>query len=63
MMVLLLRKLDTRHVVFTGRVSPIHFGDYVAGHFNNLAAVAFLPPSRSPAKSIQEPRSPPLLNH
>ena len=25
--------------------------DYVSGHFNNLAAVAFLPPPRSPAKS------------
>jgi nicotinic acid mononucleotide adenylyltransferase len=60
MMVLLLGKLDTRHIVFTGRFSPIHSGDYVAGHFNNLASVIFLPLPRSPAKSMRELRSPPL---
>ena len=49
--------------VFKGYASPLHSGVYVSGHFNALAAVAFLPPPRSPAKSMREPRSPPLLNH
>jgi len=49
--------------VFRGRASPFHFAVYVSGHFNNLAAGAFLPPLRSPAKSMREPRSPPLLSH
>jgi len=38
--------------VFTGRVLPFHSGVCVSGHFSDLAAVAFLPPLRSPAKSI-----------
>ena len=49
--------------MFRGCTPPLHSGVYVSGHFNNLAAVAFLPPPRSPAKSMREPRSPPLLNH
>jgi hypothetical protein len=49
--------------VFTGHASPFHSDVYVSGHFKNLAAVAFLPPPRSPAKSMREPRSPPLLSH
>ena len=49
--------------VFTGFALPLHSGVYVSGHFNNLAAVAFLPPPRSPAKSMREPRSPPLLSN
>ena len=49
--------------VFRGCAPPFHFGVYVSGHFNDLAAVAFLPPPRSPAKSLREPRSPPLLSH
>jgi len=49
--------------VFTGCTPPLHFGVYVSVHFNNLAAGAFLPPPRSPAKSMREPRSPPLLSH
>jgi hypothetical protein len=36
--------------VFRGCASPFHSGVYVSGHFNNLAAGAFLPPPRSPAK-------------
>ena len=48
--------------VFTGLAPPLHSGVYVSGHFNDLAAVAFLPPPRSPAKSMREPRSPPLLS-
>jgi len=35
--------------IFTG-FSPVHSGVCVSGHFNDLAAVAFLPPPRSPAK-------------
>ncbi len=49
--------------VFRGYAYPLHSDVYVTGHFNDLAAVAFLPPPRSPAKSMREPRSPPLLNH
>ena len=49
--------------VFTGYASPLHFGVCVSGHFNNVAAVAFLPPPRSPAKTMRELRSPPLLIH
>jgi len=49
--------------VFTGCAPPLHSGVYVSGHFNDLAAVAFLPPPRSPAKSMRKPRSPPLLSH
>ena len=49
--------------VFRGYAPPFHSGVYVSGHFNDLAAVAFLPPPRSPAKSMREPRSLPLLNH
>jgi len=49
--------------VFTGCAPPLHSGVYVSGHFNGLAAVAFLPPPRSPAKSMREPRFPPLLSH
>jgi len=49
--------------VFTGCAPPLHSDVYVAGHFNDLAAVAFLPPPRSPAISMREPRSPPLLGH
>jgi hypothetical protein len=49
--------------VFRWCASPFHSGVYVSGHFNDLAAVAFLPPPRSPAKSMREPRSPPLLSH
>ncbi len=30
--------------VFTGCASPLYSGVYVSGHFNDLAAVAFLPP-------------------
>ncbi len=33
-----------------GGALPFHSDVYVPGHFNNLAAVAFLPPPRSPAK-------------
>ena len=40
--------------VFTGWAPPFHSGVYVPGHFNDLAAVAFLPPPRSPAKSMRE---------
>jgi len=39
--------------VFGGCALPFHFGVYVSGHFNDLAAGAFLPP----------PRSPPLPSH
>ena len=49
--------------VFTGGASPFHSGVYVSGHFNDLAAGAFLPPPRSPAKNMREPRSPPRLSH
>jgi len=49
--------------VFTGFAPPLHSGVYVSGHFNELAAVAFLPPPRSLAKTMREPRSPPLLTH
>jgi len=49
--------------VFTGCASPFHSGVYVSGHFKDLPAVAFLPPPRSPAKNMREPRSPPLLSH
>ena len=42
---------------------PVHLGVCVSGHFNNLAAVAFLPPPRSPAKNMREPRFPPLLSY
>ena len=49
--------------VFTGRAPPFHSGVYVPGHFKDLAAVAFLPPPRSPARSMREPRSPPPLSH
>ena len=45
-----------------GCALPFHSGVYVSGHFNDLAAVAFLPPPRSPASSSLEPRSPPLLS-
>jgi hypothetical protein len=47
---------------FTGYTPSLHSGVYVSGHFNNLAAAAFLPPPRSPAKSMGEPRSSPLLS-
>jgi hypothetical protein len=30
--------------VFTGFTPPLLSGVYVSGHFNDLAAVAFLPP-------------------
>jgi hypothetical protein len=33
-----------------GCAPPFHSDVYVSGHFNNLVAVAFLPPPRSPAK-------------
>jgi hypothetical protein len=36
--------------VFRGCDPPFHSDVYVSGHFNNLAAVAFLTPPRSPAK-------------
>jgi hypothetical protein len=49
--------------VFRGCAPPLHFDVYVSGYFNDLAAVAFLPPPRSPAKNMREPRSPPLLSH
>jgi len=49
--------------VFRGYASPIHFAVYVSGYFNDLAAGAFLPPPRSPAKSMRESRSPPLLSY
>ena len=49
--------------MFTGCVSPFHSGVFVSGHFKDLAAVAFLPPPRSPAKNMREPWSPPLLSH
>ncbi len=42
---------------------PVHSHVCVSGHFNDLAAVAFLPPPRSPAKSMREPRFPPPLSH
>jgi len=37
---------------------PVHLDVCVSVHFNKLAAVAFLPPPRSPAKNIREPRFP-----
>ncbi len=46
-----------------GCAPPLHFDVYVSGYFNDLAAVAFLPPPRSPAKNMREPRSPPPLSH
>jgi len=49
--------------MFTGFAPPLHSGVYVSGHFKDLAAVAFLPPPRSPAKSMREPWPPPLLSH
>jgi hypothetical protein len=36
--------------MFRGCASPFHSDVCVSGHFNNLAAGAFLPPQRSPAK-------------
>ncbi len=36
--------------MFRGCAPPLHFDVYVSGYFNDLAAVAFLPPPRSPAK-------------
>ena len=36
--------------VFRGYAPPFHSDVYVSGHLNNLAAGAFLPPLRSPAK-------------
>ncbi len=56
-------KEKTGYVVrVQGVRSPLHFDVYVSGYFNDLAAVAFLPPPRSPAKNMREPRSPPLLS-
>ncbi len=55
--------IATKGYVFTGYVSPIHSGGCVSGHFNDFAAGAFLPPPRSPAKNVREPRSPPRLSH
>jgi len=49
--------------VFRGQSFPLHFGVSVAGFFFEFAVVAFLPPPRSPAKNMREPRSPPLLSH
>ena len=49
--------------VFTGCDPSLHSWVSVSGHFNGLAAVAFLPSPRAPAKSMWEPRSPPLLSH
>jgi len=40
--------------VFTGFAPPFNSGVYVPGHFNDLAVVTFLPPPRSPAKSMRE---------
>jgi hypothetical protein len=34
--------------VLTGCAPPVRSGVYVSGHFNDLAAVAFLPPLHSP---------------
>jgi len=41
--------------VFTGCDSPFHSGVYVSGHFNDLAAVAFLP---TPPISLHEEAHP-----
>jgi hypothetical protein len=49
-------------LVFTRRALPFLSDVYVSGHFNDLPAGAFLPPPRSPAKSMREPRSPPMLS-
>ena len=49
--------------MFRGCTPPLHFDVYVSGYFNDLVAVAFLPPPRSPAKNMREPRPPPLLSH
>ena len=49
--------------VMMGCAPSFHSCVYVAGHFKNLVAGAFLPPPRSPAKSMREPRFPPPLSH
>jgi len=54
--------LLTHMFVFTWRALPFHLGVCVSGHFKDLAAGAFLPPPRSPAKNSREPRSPPPLS-
>ena len=44
------------NIYVQGCAFPFYSGVYVAGHFDNLAAVAFLSPPRSPAKSMREPQ-------